>query len=385
MSTIIEELSPDAPDAAVNPLPGRRNLRVLHVDGEVVHAGLGLDLHRSTDGGETFQRIARHEVGPLDRTLARTPIASRLLRAGFHGLVPLPGGDLVAIVRGAVLLRRAGEPRFEMVHRVTRGTRPLNVCLAPSGRLYFGEYFANEDRGEVHVYGSDDGRSWDVVHSFAAGSIRHVHGIWPDVHRGGVWVLTGDDDHESGIHFSGDDFANLEPVLTGSQRARAVVVLPTPAGLIVPTDTPREPNVIQFMDADTGALEPVAAVPGSVFSGAFTDRLMAVSTTVEKSSVNLDSSSALLVSEDGRRWTTAARYERDLPLLRDRRGYLQLPTLQLPAGRGGRRLFATGQALSGLHGRLMAWDEDALLEAHRAARATEAHTRTGDAGQEMTR
>lgn len=388
MSAVLEQLAPETPDAPVAPLPGRRSMRVLHVDGDVVHAGVGLDLHRSDDGGETFERVARHEVGPLDRTLARTPIASRLLRAGFHGLVPLANGDLVAIVRGAVLLRRAGETRFEVAHRVTRGTRPLNVCLAPSGRLYFGEYFANQERGEVHVYGSDDGRSWDVVHSFAAGSIRHVHGIWPDPHRGGVWVLTGDDDHESGIYFSGDDFASLDPVATGSQRARAVTVLPTAEGLVVPTDTPREPNVIQFMDTDTGALEPVAAVPGSVFSGAFTGRLLAVSTTVEKSSVNLDSRAALLVSEDGRRWTTVARRERDLPLLRDRRGYLQLPTLQLPAGRGGGRLFATGQALAGHHGRLMAWDEDALLAAHRSAQTTGPDkgqiTGPGDAGQEMT-
>lgn len=368
MSTTFLAAAPDAPECLVDTADApRRSLRVLHADGDVVHASSGLDLLRSDDGGARFRVLARHDVGALDRTLARTPIAARLLRAGFHGLQPLPSGDAIAIVRGALLLHRQGEERLDVVHQVTRGTRPLGVCLAPSGRLYFGEYFSNGERGEVHVYGSHDGRAWEVAYTFPANSIRHVHGIWADAYRDGVWVLTGDDDHESGVYFTGDDFRTLDPVATGSQRARAVVVLPTPDGLIVPTDTPREPNVIQMMDTDTGRLEPVASVPGSVFSGARTAGLLAISTTVEKSDVNLDPRAALLVSEDGTRWTTVARCMRDLPMLRDRRGYLQLPTLQLPGGPGGRRLLATGQALRGLHGRLLAWDEADLVAAHRSA------------------
>ncbi|MEL6905988.1 MAG: hypothetical protein AAFP22_11310 [Planctomycetota bacterium] len=350
-----------AAESLVAPTRRRAGLRVLRTDGDVVYAGRGLSLMRSDDGGASFVRIADGANGVLQRVAARAPVASRVLRAGFHGATPLEGRGLVAIVRGAVLHLPAGARRFDVAHRVTRGTRPLNVGLAPSGRLYFGEYFGNPERGEVHVYGSDDGQSFDVAYTFPAGRIRHVHGVWPDPYRGGVWVLTGDDDSESGLFFTDDDFRTLEPIVAGSQRARAVAVIPTSEGVIVPTDTPREPNHVQWLDVESARLEPVAPVPGSVFSAARTENLFVVSTTLEPSVVNRDPRVALLVSENGFDWRTIARYSRDLALLNDRRGVLTYPTLELPAGRGGARVLASGRALKGQHGALLAWDERALL------------------------
>ncbi|MEL6713878.1 MAG: hypothetical protein AAFP86_08900 [Planctomycetota bacterium] len=348
-------------ESLVPPTRRRAGLRVLRTDGDVVYAGRGLDLMRSRDGGVRFERVAGAGTGALQRAVARAPIASRVLRAGFHGVTPLAGGGLVAIVRGAVLHLNSGARRFDVAHRVTRGTRPLNVGLAPSGRLYFGEYFGNPERGEVHVYGSDDGRSFDVAYTFPAGRIRHVHGVWPDPYRGGVWVLTGDDDDESGLFFTDDDFRTLEPVVAGSQRARAVAVIPCEDGVVVPTDTPREQNHVQWLDVESARLEAVAPVPGSVFSAARTEGHFVVSTTLEPSEVNVDPRVALLVSENGFDWRTIARYPRDLAFLNDRRGVLTYPTLELPAGRGGARVLASGRALKGQHGALLAWDERALL------------------------
>ncbi|MEM1449969.1 MAG: hypothetical protein AAGI22_12710 [Planctomycetota bacterium] len=346
----------------IRPMFGRR-WRVLHADAEVVHASADLDLYRSTDAGATFHFVARAGETWRDRALARTPLVSRLLRCGFHGLTPLPNGDMVAVVRGAILHRAAGADRFEVAHRIERGSRPLNVGLAPSGRLFFGEYFGNPDRAEVHVYGSDDGRSWEVAHTFPAGSIRHVHGVHADPYRGGVWVLTGDDDQESGLYWSDDDLATLEPVVSGTQRARAVAVLPRPDAVIVPTDTPRETNWIQRLDPSTGTLERVRPVPGSVFHATRTRRLSVVSTTVEPSDVNTDERAALLVSSNDEDWTVIARFGPDLPLPGSKRGLLQYPTLRLPAGTGASRILATGQAVAGAHGRLLAWEQDVVLRA----------------------
>lgn len=361
-----------APECLVRHTLRRAGVRVLHADGAVVHASRGLELLRSEDAGETFASIAHVEAGPLGRLAARLPLVQRFLRTGFHGLVPLPDGGHVAVVRGAILHRARDADGFTVAHAVTRGTRPLNVCMAPSGRLFFGEYFSNPERGEVHVYASDDGRSWDVAHTFAAGRVRHVHGVHADPHRGGVWVLTGDDDDESAILWSDDDLRTVERVAHGSQRARAVAVLPTPEGLVVPTDTPRETNFIQRMDLATGRLERLCSLPGSVFSASATERLYVLSTTVEKSDVNVDQRVALFASVDGERWTCVARFHRDLPLLRDRRGYLQLPTLNLPAGRAAGRVLATGQALMEEHGALLGWDERAVERAVRASHADRA-------------
>jgi hypothetical protein len=349
-------------DEGLAPRVGGR-LRVLHVRGQEAWAGRGHRLLHSRDGGESFTTLAAAPVDPLTRALSRVELAGRLLRAGLLGVTPLPDGALLALVRGAVLHLAPGDERLRVVHRVARGSRPLNLCLAPSGRVYFGEYFWNEGRDEVHVLGSEDGRGFEVVHTFPAGSIRHVHGIHADPHRGGLWVLTGDDGSEAGLWFTGDEFATLEPVVRGTQAARAVTILPRESGLVVPTDTPQEQNWIQHLDPATGTFERLRELPGSVFHATRCGALHALSTVVERSAVNRDRRPALLVSRDGLEWREVARLRRDLPRLENHRPWFQWPTLLLPTGASaGGRLLASGQALAGAHDRLLAWSEAELAE-----------------------
>jgi hypothetical protein len=337
------------------PLAGP-SLRVLHAQGLEVWAGRGHDLLHSVDGGVSFTRLAAAPVSPWIRALSRVELAGRLLRSGLHGVCPLPGGGLLALVRGAILHLAPGERRLRVVHRLARGSRPLNLGVAPWGGVYFGEYFWNQDRDEVHVYGSADGRSFEVVHTFPAGSIRHVHGIHADPHRNGLWVLTGDDGDEAGLWFTDDGFRTLEPVARGTQAARAVTVIPKESGLIVPTDTPQERNRVQHLDPTTGTFERLCELPGSVFHATRVGTLHALSTVAERSEVNRDPRPALVVSRDGYEWRTAARLCRDLPGLEGQRPWFQWPTLVLPTGHStGTRLLATGQALAGAHDRLLTW------------------------------
>ncbi len=330
--------------------------RVLFADEARVIAASGLALGLSRDGGRRFEPLATAPGGPLRAARARAPLVARLLREGFHALLPLADGALVAVGRGAVLHLPAGERRFRVAHRVRRGTRPLGVCRAPSGRLFFGEYFANPAREPVHVYGSADGARWDVVHTFPAGAIRHVHAVVTDPWRGGLWVLSGDEGAEAALWWTDDEFRTLEPVVRGVQAVRCVGVLPLAAGLVTPTDTPHEPNAVHLLDPATGRSERLAELPGSAFATARAGELLLVATAVEKSAVNRDQRPALLASGDGLRWRTVARFARDLPWLRDRRGYLRYPTLALPAFEGAPPfVLATGQSIAGAEGRLLRW------------------------------
>ncbi|MEZ6017605.1 MAG: hypothetical protein R3F49_21025 [Planctomycetota bacterium] len=344
-------------------------LRVLHTSGATVLAARGLDLLASYDGGVEFERIARAWQRPTERALALAPIAARLLRAGIHSVLPMPDGGHVAVVRGAILRCEATADRFQTAHHVARGTRPLNLCRAASGRLYFGEYFGNARRDEVYIYGSDDGRAWSVAHVFPRGSIRHVHGVVYDRFRRGLWVMTGDEGDEAGIWWTSDEFRTLTPVARGFQGARAVSALPAPAGLIVPSDAPTEANFIQMLDPRTGGMERLAYVPGSVFTVGQTRALYLVSTALEPSPINLDPRVALYASLDGEDWHPIARFERDLAFLNDLKGRLQYPMVLLPDGElDDGSVLATGQSLAGLHGRLIRWDE-AHIVAHLAERA----------------
>ena len=346
--------------------------RILCVENEALYAARGWSLERSLDGGLTFAEVARVSATPTERLLASNPLSRRFFRTGFHHLLALDDGAFVAVLRGRLVHLAPGSDRFTTAHTVTRGTRPLQLCTSASGRVWFGEYFGNQQRGEVHILGSDDGRSFDVAYSFPAGAVRHVHGIHADPIRGGMWVLTGDEGSEVGLWWTDDEFRTLEPVLRGEQRARAVSLLCTPSGLILPTDTPHEHNHVQHYDPQHGTLEQLAELPGSCFHAAQSDGLYYLSTAVEKSSVNHDPRAALHASIDGTDWRPVARFDRDLALLNDRRGYLQYPTLLLASGNSRLPyLFATAQSLSGLHGRLLRWSESDVrkLLGARSARA----------------
>jgi hypothetical protein len=343
--------------------------RVLHVEGGTLWAARGLDLLRSTDGGGSFELVARAPGGPWRRRLAEGELSSRFLGTGFHGLAPLPGGGLLAIVRGALLHKAAGEPKFSLAHRVERGSHPLNVCVLPSGRAFFGEYFSNSEREEVHVYGSETGREWDVVGSFQVDTIRHVHGIHHDPPRGGLWVLTGDEKHESGLWWTDDEFRTLEPIWRGTQQARAITLFAESWGLVVPMDSPRERNYVQHFDPRTGAIERLAELPGSVLHAGRSERLWLLSTAVERSRVNTSQRPALFASADGLEWSSIARLERDRSLCGSRSSLLQRPTIVLPSGRStGDALCGSGRALRGAHGQLLTWSESEILERLRPRR-----------------
>ena len=82
---------------------------------------------------------------------------------------------------------------FHRTHPITRGTRPLHITAVPGGAIFWGEYFDNPARDQVHIYAStDDGATWSVAYTFPKGAIRHVHNIVHDPWGDCLWVLTGD-------------------------------------------------------------------------------------------------------------------------------------------------------------------------------------------------
>ena len=90
-----------------------------------------------------------------------------------------------------------------------------------------------------------------MLWEFLPKQIRHIHGCYYDSYRKGVWVLTGDSDKESGLWFTDDFFETLKCIKGNTQNARAVSIIPMRDGLIVPTDSPRQQNYIQFLDFKT--------------------------------------------------------------------------------------------------------------------------------------
>jgi hypothetical protein len=225
-------------------------------------------------------------------------LTARLFRDGFHALAVLPSGGMVAAVPGAILTLRPNETVFRKTHSITRGTRPLHITAVPGGRIYWGEYFDNAARDEVHIFASSDaGESWHVAHTFPKGAIRHVHNIVHDrwAHEQGndcLWILTGDYGDECRILRAPCDLGRIEVVMQGKQQARAVAAVAAENGLYFSTDTPLEANFIYRLDLQSederSNLSELTAINGSSIYGCRVQDRLYFSTMVEPSEVNRD-------------------------------------------------------------------------------------------------
>ncbi len=267
-------------------------LRALAWSGEFLYASRGYELLRvwipDSPHDPNWQSVAKFHPNWKRSLSVVSRLTARLFRDGFHALAVLPSGGLVAAVPGAIVTLRPKETEFRQTHRITRGTRPLHITTVPGGAIYWGEYFDNASRDEVHIYGSTDGgATWSVAYTFAKGAIRHVHNIVHDPWGNCLWVLTGDIGDECRILRASCDFSRVEVVLRGNQQARAVAIVPTEDGLYFSSDTPLESNHIYRLDRQ-GGLSPLAAISSSSIYGARVGKHLFFSTMVEPSEVNRD-------------------------------------------------------------------------------------------------
>lgn len=288
-------------------------MRALYWDGDVLYASYGYELLRAriNSGPVTWQSVARYQPEWWRRISTASRLSSRLLRDGFHALAILPAGHIVAAVPKAIVTLVRGDTQFRITHHVSRGTRPLHIACTPDGRLYWGEYFDNEQRDEVHIYAStDQGQSWSIAYTFPKGTIRHVHNIVYDQWGKCLWVLTGDDGSECRILKASCDFHSVDAVISGNQQARAVALVPTQDALFFSSDTPFEANHIYRLDR-RGELQKLTGISSSSIYGCQVGDAVFFSTMVEPTEVNRDRHARLYGSLDGQSWSSPLAWEKD--------------------------------------------------------------------------
>ncbi len=301
-----------------------RGIRVLAWEGDVLYGGRGYEIVRLQAGKSAeWEAVARFRPAWWRNLTSRTALSYRLMRDGFHALAILgnslggPTSDrtMVGAVPGALVTRTPDSDEFHMTHHVQRGTRPLYITAVPSGRIYWGEYFDNRDRAEVHIYVSTDrGRTWQIAYTFPAGSIRHVHNIVYDRWGDCLWILTGDEGAECKVLRADRDLRSVDVVLTGNQQARAVAAIPTGTGLYLSTDTPFEKNHVYRLDR-AGNVKQVGGLASSSIYGCRVGETMFFSTMAEPSAVNTSREVQIAASRDGTNWQVLARWKKDnLPM-----------------------------------------------------------------------
>jgi len=295
------------------------DLRALAWEGDWLYASRGYQLLRArihdASASLAWEPVARFRPAWRRSLSVSTGLSARLFRDGIHALAVLPEGGLVAAVPGTIVTLRPSQPEFRVTHAITRGTRPLHITAVPagavsSGAVYWGEYFDNPARDEVHIYASTDaGANWNVAYTFPKGAIRHVHNIVHDPRGNCLWVLTGDYGDECRILRASCDFSRVETVLQGNQQARAVALVPTADGLYFSTDTPLESNFIYRLGRD-GTLSQLAPISSSSIYGCRVGKRVFFSTMVEPSQVNLDHY-VRVYSSAGQNWRPLLEWKKD--------------------------------------------------------------------------
>jgi len=235
-----------------------------------------------------WQTVANFRPALRRRLSVTNRLTARLFRDGFHALAVLPTGAIIGAVPGSIVTLGGGDAEFHQSHVITRGTRPLHITAVPQGTIYWGEYFDNPNRNEVHIYASADaGQTWHVAYTFPRGAIRHVHNIVHDPWEDCLWILTGDYADECRILRSSCDLSQVEIVIKGNQQARAVAAVPTEHALYFSSDTPLEANHIYRLDRQE-RLTRVSSITSSSIYGCRAGSRLFFSTMVEPSKANPD-------------------------------------------------------------------------------------------------
>jgi hypothetical protein len=326
-------------------------IRVLAWDSEILYAARSYELIRWNAGLNNagvareveWESVARFDPAWWRSLTARVVPSSRLVRDGFHALAILndkkgdcsesrkQGGidaTMVAAVPGAIVTLTPRSDEFRVTHKIQRGTRPLHIATVPEGIVYWGEYFDNRERAEVHIFASlDRGETWHVAYTFSAGTIRHVHNVVYDEWGDCLWILTGDEGAECKVLRASCDFRSVEVVLSGNQQARAVAAIPLPDALYLATDTPFEANHVLRLSRD-GKVNEVADLESSSIFGCRVGQATFFSTMVEPSPVNRTREVQIIGSAHDDNWRVLARWRKDKWPMR----YFQYGNAVLPDG-----------------------------------------------------
>ncbi len=239
-------------------------------------------LYRTADLTQPFVKIGEVEASVVKGAASRLRLLQRLFRFMFTNVVPLEDGRVfVTFDKTAGIFE---EGNYRALDGLVRPCRVLrSACAADdSGDLYFGEYLANTDRGEMRVYRLPKGGSRiEEAYVFPRGSIRHIHGIYFDEIKRELLCLTGDDEDECRILRTSDGFAHVDVVGEGDESWRAVSILFGQDSYFYGTDAEYRANLVYQMDRNTLERRELGEVNGTVFYSKRVGESLFFATTAE--------------------------------------------------------------------------------------------------------
>ena len=269
---------------AIRQLTSRKMLAVGKNSGLYYRKG---KLYMGDARGQDQTFFCKIPMGWLRGLLVKLRLMERLLRLEPRVACALSDGNFLLSCGGVIYRVDVAQKTLCKELQLRPGmNNPLSFTKYYAGEaeeeILFGEYFSNNQKESVCVYRRKNGK-WSQAYRFPAGQIYHIHNIVVDDHKGCFYVLTGDQDQESAIWRSTDNFQTLEPLVRGNQQYRSCVAFPTEEGLIYATDTPRETNRLYrlYQEAEQWKIAPICTIPGPCIYGTQRENGWYFATSVE--------------------------------------------------------------------------------------------------------
>ena len=258
-------------------------------------------LYHSTDLKPPFKHLAVVAAPSWKQLASNFRLGQRLLRFMVTNVVPLANGEIFVTFDKTVGVIRNGN--YFSLGGLVRPCRVLRSACAidNNGDVYFGEYLANDERGEMSVYryrpGSD---SLDIAYTFPPKSIKHIHGIYFDPFTDSLLCLTGDDLHECRMVLTRDGFQSTETIGEGDETWRAVSILFDDEAMYYGMDAEFRSNHIYRLDRASTERRSLGEVNGTVFYSKQLGRDRFFATTAENAPSQTENVAALWnVTDDG--------------------------------------------------------------------------------------
>lgn len=238
----------------------------------------------------------------------------RLLRLDKCNVFPI-NDNLIIIRQGNVYLydNENDTLKHTLKLRNCRNILHQSINTTPEGYIYFGEYGTNKERDSVPVYCSKDGgESWEEIYTFAAGSIRHVHGCYYDKYTDKIWVCTGDFDNENWIIEADKTFKEIKKFGTGQQQFRTCSLVFKEHEVHWIMDSPLELNYQMILDRKTGQTRKGQKFEGPIwYTKELTDGYYIIATAQELGEGVLDDKVHVYATKDLKQWQEIALFEHD--------------------------------------------------------------------------
>ena len=269
-------------------------------------------LFRSENLKPPFKKIATINAPFWKQSASRLRLAQRLLRFQVTNVIPLKNGDLFVTFDKSVGVVRNG--KYTELKGLVRPCRVLRGACAVDGggNIYFGEYLANNERGEMRVYKYEIGGDLlEVVYTFAPDSIKHIHGVYFDEFTKSLFCLTGDDEKECRILQTFDEFKTNSIIGQGDETWRAVSILFDKENFYYGTDAEFRANHIYRVNRQTLERKNLGEVGGTVFYSKKLGEDLFFTTTAENAPSQTENAAALWQAGENQICEKVIAFEKD--------------------------------------------------------------------------